>query len=772
MSDTFWRRLSYFSGLISIGILFGVVALTAHLEIRDLDLWLHLGVGKFIVQNSFVPTVDILSYMIEGRPWTNHEWLFQILVYFVHSLGGFEGLIRMQVAVVWFTMVLLLLLGYNRDKQFIVTFSLLLVLLIYMTRFTIRPDIFSLLFFTLYIYVLSIHIDKRWALFFLFFVQVLWTNMHGFFFFGPVFVLIALSAEWLKRHVKLPYEWNKTGRLTNEEYAHLKRILLAVILACLVNPLAWKGAWYPIEISLQLSGKSRIFFDYIQELQKPILKNNVFALENLPFYKLMIVISAYSFLFNRRRIDLGALLFWLVFLGFSLAAVRNLVFFAFAAYLVIVTNALTISLNDLLPMRFVHKKFQYITATLLKVVLALWMVNFGMMMGAGRTFDFDKLEMKSDLEGISLKNFPNKAVDFLVDNNVRGNILNDFNSGAYLVGRCYPNIKVFIDGRTEVYGADYFKNIYQRIWHQGDMAFFEQISADRGVTIVLLNTIGQPVPAKIVEYFYKSQEWVPVYFNYDGFIFVKRSPEHQKLINRFALDLAQWQATPFDLYKLGARRVSAYQYTFRAFSLESLGLDDAALTEVEQAFKIDPASIEARKILGKIHGKRGEFQKAFENFRIAASFDPGNKELKFNMAQAYFDLGEYAYAIKQYQSLIQADPKEGKAYFLLARVYARDGQYDKAEETITKAHALNPANLNDLLVIGDIFYEQDQFAGAQKIYQLGMSTNKELEKVHNKIGISYKALGEKEKARAAFQAGLEIAPDNEDLKKNLKSLRK
>ncbi len=770
MSDIFWRRVSYFCGLLSIGILFGIIVLIAHLEIRDLDLWLHLGMGKFIVQHGYVPDVDILSYMVEGKPWINHEWLFQIFVYWIHSLRGAEGLIRMQVVVVWSTMVLLLLLGYNRDKQFIVTFSLLLVLLIYITRFTIRPDIFSLLFFVLYIYILSIHIDKHWSLFVLFFVQVLWTNMHGFFFFGPLFVLIALSAEWLKRHVKLPYEWNKIGRLTDAEYARLRRILLAVILACLINPVTFKGAWYPIDVLLELPGKSKIFFEYIQELQKPILKSNVFSIENLPFYKLMIVISIYSFLFNRRKIDLGALLFWLIFFAFSLVAVRNLVFFAFASYLVIVTNALTISMNDIVPIRFTHKRFQYITAALLKIILALWMINFSVMMRSGGSFDFDKFEIKSDMEGISLKNYPNKAVDFLVDNKVQGNILNDFNSGAYLVGRCYPDIKVFIDGRTEVYGADFFKGIYQRIWHQGDMAFFEQLASDRNVTIVLLSTINQAAPEKILAHFYSREDWVPVYFNYDGFIFVKKVPAHEKLIERFAIDLTKWQAPKFDLYKLGARRVSAYQYTHRAFSLETLGLEEPALDEINQALKIDSASFEAHKILGKIYGKREDFQKAFEYFRIASSFDPGSRQLKFNLAQAYYDLGEYDYAIKHYQSLAESDRKDARAHFLLARAYAKSGQYDKAQEAAARAHQLSPSSANDLLMIGDIFYEQKQFTESQKIYHLVLSMNKETAKVRNKLGLSYNALGDKEKAQAEFQEGLKVDPENEELKKNEKEL--
>lgn len=242
MSDNFWKNLSNIFGYMVMAATFGVMIFVANMEIKDLDLWLHIGVGRHIVQNGFsVPSVDILSCTMAGKPWINHEWLFQVMVYYIHHLWGPDGLITMQVILVTVTLLILLLLAYNKEKQLAVLFSLLLVSLVYYVRFTIRPDLFSLLFFTLYILFLSFHINKRWVIYALVAVQVLWTNMHGFFFFGPLFVLISLFAEWLKRHVRLPYEWNSVGRLTDAEYRKLGFIFIIVSLACLLNPLTFRG---------------------------------------------------------------------------------------------------------------------------------------------------------------------------------------------------------------------------------------------------------------------------------------------------------------------------------------------------------------------------------------------------------------------------------------------------------------------------------------------------------------------------------------------------
>src|SRR4051794_9475751 len=116
MSENFWKRFNYILGLMSIGILFGLVVFSSNLEIKDLDLWLHLGMGRFIVQHGYVPTVDVLSCSIAGKPWINHEWLFQVIIYVIYSIGGADALITMQVIVVSFTFLMLMFLGYSKER--------------------------------------------------------------------------------------------------------------------------------------------------------------------------------------------------------------------------------------------------------------------------------------------------------------------------------------------------------------------------------------------------------------------------------------------------------------------------------------------------------------------------------------------------------------------------------------------------------------------------------------------------------------------------------
>ncbi len=766
MSDNFWRKFSYWVGLLPLGAIFGLVYYLAHIEIKDLDLWLHIGVGRFITLHGIIPLHDILSCSIVGTPWVNHEWLFQVIVYNIFQAWGPEGMIQMQVVMVTLTMFLLLVLGYNKDKQSMLIFVLYLVGMVYSQRFTIRPDIYSLFFLTFYIFILSFHIDKRWVPLVLLISQVLWTNIHGFFFFGPLFVLIGLIAEWLRRHALLPYEWATSGRLVNEEYHRLKFTFVLVVAACFINPHTWEGAWYPLRVFFSLAGENKIFFQHIQELQRPLALDNIFANNEFTYYKLLILISLVTFVLNRRRLDISALLFWLVFLIFSLKAARNIAFFALAAYLVIMTNLLTISPKDVIPFRFTKKRFMHLTSAVMKLLFLIWLLQDVQGMTLNGYYDFDKYERKSEFGGISQRNYPNKALDFLVAHRIRGNFFNDFNSGAYLIGRAFPDIKVFIDGRTEVYGAQFFEQ-YLKLWDEGDAPLLESIIQKYNITGALLNSIRSPIPAKTLQYFYTHKDWVVVYFDYDAVVLLRRVPENQTYIDRFAIDLTLWQPRVLDLRKIGSSPVSPFPNYFRAFTLESLGLDEPALAEAKEAVKIAPGYGKIYDLMGKIYAKRKNYEEAFVHFRIATLESPQDKKVRHNFALCYFDLKDYKGAIKQYQKIIETWPTDPQAYFLLAKTYASEKRYDKTLEILSKAHRLQPDDVNDILGVGDVIFEQGNWAIAQQAYALALDTKKDQGLVYKKIGLAYKAMGDKVKALEEFRRSIEINPQDEEIKKEL-----
>lgn len=700
MSERFWKNLSSALGWLSICVLFGLITFSSSLEIKDLDLWLHLRMGWWISHHGFVPNYDVLSCTIAGKPWVNHEWLFQVLVYQVQKIYGFDGLITMQSMVVAFTFLVLLFLGYSRDRQWLTVFTLLMVLMVYQTRFTIRPDIFSLLFFVLNIYILSLYINKKWAPYALVILQVLWTNMHGYFFFGPLLAALGLLSEFLKRRVPLPFEWNMIGRLNDAEYRVLKRIVPLLVLACCVNPLTFKGAWYPVSVFFHLAGDNKIFFEHIFELQKPITQATIFT-DRYSYYKILIFISALSFLFNRRKIDISSLLVWIIFLGFSLAAIRNLIYFAAASYMVCMVNVISLPWENVVPVRFSSVKFKHLTGILFKLGLILWMFNFGTQISSNGYFDFDTYNRKSEFFGISKRVYPYKAVDFLIHNKIKGNFFNDFNSGAYLVGRTSPGIKVFIDGRTEVYGAKFFET-YQKIWQGGNSHVFADFERKDNITGALLNNAHQQIPRDCLKMFHSFKNWSIVYLDDDAVIFLKQTPLNKPIIDKFAIDINKWKPNPMDMLALGSKRIDPFPFTSRAYILEAFGADEGAILESKEALRVAPDYAPAYAILGKIYNQRKDYKKSFENYRLAAMYAQGDLQTRLGLALAYENLKDYQGAVGQYQRVREAFPKELQGYFGLARVYALSDQNKMALDMIDQAPKLGFQDKVDVQKIRDI----------------------------------------------------------------------
>ncbi|OGX58765.1 MAG: hypothetical protein A2447_05815 [Omnitrophica WOR_2 bacterium RIFOXYC2_FULL_38_12] len=638
MSEWFYEKINTSTGLIALLVLFGLIIFSANLEIKDHDLWLHLGVGKYISETGSVPNVDILSSTLKDKSWSNHEWLFQITVFNVYKLGGIEGLIMLRVVLFTLIFFVFLFAVFDIERLTLPVLLLYLVLMVAQNRMTIRPEIFSLLFLSVFFFFLSSRMQKKSTIWLLAIIQIAWCNIHGYFILGPAVLLIGILSEIIKRKVPLCFEWNNIGRLDNEEYGNIKLAFWVVTASCLVNPHFIVGFIYPLKVMFSLSGDSKVFFEHITELAKPISLNTIFSPGEYPYYKILIVISALSFLFNIKKIDLSVLFVWLIFLFFSLNAVRNMVFFSFVAFFVVVINMQYVDYDKLIPPVVSGKRMKLVCMILINLLMINHMIKTIDAFSLQGYFDFDKYERKSEYGGVSKHNFPEKAVDFIVENNIKGGIFNDFNSGAYLIGRTFPNIKVFIDGRTEVYGSTFFQLYRKTI--EGDSETFDRFQKKFDLTGAFLNLLYDPSYAKIVKHIYRSPEWVLVYFDYDAVVFLKDVEKNRQVIDKFRIDLKDYEPQRLDIAKLGLKNITPYRYANRAYALLNMGEVEKAKEEALEALKYFPYYSHLYVILGKADIENGDFENAFKKLRVAKLLDQKDPETRYLLALTYFNLGE------------------------------------------------------------------------------------------------------------------------------------
>lgn len=167
------------------------------LPLYNPDLFWHLSAGREIWTRGAVPRTDPFSFTLGGAPWVDFEWLFQLLVYAVESVGGLWGLRAFKA--LFLGLCWLPLAGLLKDRG-IGAIGRALALAFWaaavLPQSDLRPDLFSLLFFSLLLRRLD-RDESSWFLSAPLFS--LWSNLHAGFVFGLCLYAAKLVSLKLER---------------------------------------------------------------------------------------------------------------------------------------------------------------------------------------------------------------------------------------------------------------------------------------------------------------------------------------------------------------------------------------------------------------------------------------------------------------------------------------------------------------------------------------------------------------------------------------------
>src|SRR5262249_1518260 len=81
---------------------------------RNADIWMHLAVGRALVQGTYQFGVDPFSSTMQGAYWVNHSWLFDLATYGLHQFfGGFALVVGKALVIVALAAILIRLGSQN-----------------------------------------------------------------------------------------------------------------------------------------------------------------------------------------------------------------------------------------------------------------------------------------------------------------------------------------------------------------------------------------------------------------------------------------------------------------------------------------------------------------------------------------------------------------------------------------------------------------------------------------------------------------------------------
>ncbi|MDD2772231.1 MAG: hypothetical protein PHP45_00870 [Elusimicrobiales bacterium] len=208
--------------------------------VENPDFFWHFAAGRWIIQNHALPRADFLSWSRAGTPWVDFEWLTQIFYYLLYSAAGLRALYALKVAL--FSVALWILIKqlrlYNAGGLLYAALPLWAAALL--PNLDIRPENFTLLFFTAEFYFLELmRLDKikisPWKLFAVSLAGFgLWGNFHAGCFYGAMLVVFFAAGELAR--VMLPAVYGKPRADNFGKTAMFAAILAGGAMGPLLNP--------------------------------------------------------------------------------------------------------------------------------------------------------------------------------------------------------------------------------------------------------------------------------------------------------------------------------------------------------------------------------------------------------------------------------------------------------------------------------------------------------------------------------------------------------
>ena len=422
----------------NISIAFMVFAVVAYIfagTAADPDLWGHLRFGQDIRKAREVVTADPYSYLTSGQVWINHEWLAEVVFSWVFDVAGSAGLVLLKLAIGLLAVLCTYLYLRRRGVRIYIAavVSLLLAIPLLPTLRTVRPQLFTLLFFTLTMLSLSMaHHHSPLLLLAMPLYFVIWCNAHGGFIAGALIVLLWFVAD----SVVLLVRARRAKELLSSSHLLKLGATLAALLATLLNP-------YGLDLWRFLLRTATVPRPEITEWRPIGIISTLGAT-----YVVLLVTSSAALIGSRRERPPALVMVYACIALLPLVAVRHLSLFAVAAAVICGEH-----IQDVWERR-PRLRGQSPRAgpkpRLVRLLLGLSCVLGVALIGAS----FRALPC-IQLEG---GDYPVRAIALIKASVPQGNLAIHFNWGEYAIWHLGPQIKVSMDGRREtVYSEEMYR---------------------------------------------------------------------------------------------------------------------------------------------------------------------------------------------------------------------------------------------------------------------------------------------------------------------------
>jgi len=471
----------------------------------DGDTGYHIRAGEIILKDLAVPRLDPFSFISPALPWTAHEWLSEVVMAIVHKTMGLPGIVFLFALLLSTAYWLLFRWIRSGDGNLLVDLLILvLVLLSSRIHWHARPHVFSLLLIVLLYQILIFHKEGRENyLYAIPPMMLLWVNLHGGFILGFLFMGIFLSDYILGFLASIGEERSASANKGKQ----LSLVCAASVLAACLNPFGVHAFFFPFRVVSET-----YLMDHVQEFLSPNFHG--FA----PYrYLLLFLIGMLGV--SKTRLTLTELVLVLLFTSMSLYSMRYIPLCAIVCAPILSRHGdILLRESKARCVRLLKERSEVYgkidaSAKGYAIPLVVLVVIAGLAAG--------KIPVR-----FTEKMAPVAAIDFLRANPVQGNMFNNDEIGDYVIYWLYPRYKVFMDGRSDMYGEPILKE------------YFKVAHIEPGWKDVLakydINYIFFYTDSVLIRHLSTDAGWRGIYSDNVASIFLRNIPENAETIARYA----------------------------------------------------------------------------------------------------------------------------------------------------------------------------------------------------------------------------------------------
>ena len=505
-----------FPSLTDVAFLLPLVFIFVKLQgaqtlLGDGDTGWHIRTGEWILANKAVPRHDLFSYTRPEQPWFAWEWLWDAVFAGLHAAQGLPAVVSASLLVICLTCALLYRETRRQSGDAIVSIVVTILAASAMSiHWLARPHLFTLLFgVVLFGLAERTRADGNWLrLAWSLPLMAVWANVHGGFIAGLLTIACYLAGELLSAATAVAPEERRLAR------ADARRWGLAFV-GCAAATLATPYGW---TLHQHIFGylNEPYHFLYISEFRSLSFQSPAAI-----YFEILLALgfgAALFSLYERRYAHALLLLGWA---HLALISARNIPIFAvFAAPLA--ANAVVAALRSLRTARLAGWIPSSATA----------LSNFSA--DISRTDAAPRIHLASGAAFLLIcllmaapnapgafkaqyddKTYPEIAIRTLDELGADRTFTTD-EWGDYLIYRRHPQLQVFIDGRSDFYGAEFGERYLSTMSvHPG----WQNALDEYGVDTVLL-----PVKASLSGALKENPRWPVVYDDGVAVIFRRRGP--------------------------------------------------------------------------------------------------------------------------------------------------------------------------------------------------------------------------------------------------------